>query len=80
MSTRYVGPKCPADHTHGPVLPVKDAASPWGWHCPHSAHDGRLRSHPSGPAPRSRSHFTTAEVEAGQPDAFGLQRALDIGG
>lgn len=81
MSKHYVGPVCPQDHTHGPVLPVKDPTSQYGWICTHAAHDGRLSGHPAGPAPRTRCMFTTAEVEAGQPDQFGLQRKpVAIGG
>lgn len=56
---------CPIAAAHGPVLAVKDPASRWGWYCPAQAHDGRLRGHPAGPAPRTRALFTTAEVEAG---------------
>ena len=57
---------CPVDASHGPVLPVKDPESRYGWHCPHQAHDGRLDSHPQGRAPRTRAFFTTDEVTSGQ--------------
>lgn len=52
---------CPTGPRHGAVYPV-----PLGWFCPHTDHDGRLRSHPMGEAPRTRSFFTTAEIEAAQ--------------
>lgn len=51
---------CPVNPAHGSVVPVVH-----GWYCPHVDHDGRLRSHPLGEAPRTRNHFTTAEIEAG---------------
>lgn len=56
---------CPVDVGHGSVLPVKDPESRYGWFCPHAAHDGRLAGHPQGPAPRTRAHFTTDEIQAG---------------
>lgn len=55
---------CPIEIRHGAVIAL--AGNPrWGFHCPHTDHDGRLRSHPLGEAPRTRSFFTTAEIEAG---------------
>lgn len=65
MSVR-LSDRCPVDPAHGPVLPVKDPGSRFGWLCPSQAHDGRLASHRDGPAPRTRALFTTAEVTAGQ--------------
>jgi hypothetical protein len=54
---------CPVEPKHGRVMAV--TGSRWGWYCPHADHDGRLPSHPLGAALGTRSHFTTAEVEAG---------------
>lgn len=62
---RTVNTRCPVEPEHGHVIPVKEATSRYGWYCPHAAHDGRLESHPAGAAPRTRAHFTTAEVERG---------------
>lgn len=54
---RRLGPLCPVDPAHGPVVPVVN--SRWGWYCPHQAHDG-LRGKPS-----TRAYFTTVEVDSG---------------
>ena len=57
--SRYDGPDCPEDATHGPLLAAPDGR---GWYCPHVAHDGRPRGHAEGPSAPTRSRFTTAEV------------------
>lgn len=58
------GFKCPSDPAHGRLLDV-GASERWSWYCPHTDHDGRLRSHPAGPSSGSRSHFTMVEAEKG---------------
>ena len=68
--------KCPGDQTHGNVIAVTGSPR-WGWHCPHTGHDGRLNSDPNGSAPRTRAFFTTAEVERGSlvEDLYGAHEA-----
>lgn len=62
---RFVGPPCPTDPSHGPLLGDRSPqADGKGWLCPHVAHDGRIRTDPAGVAPPTRRRFTTAETEA----------------
>lgn len=56
-------PLCPVDPSHGAVQDWP--TSRWGFYCPHTAHDGRPKSHPLGEAPATRAFYTTSEVEAG---------------
>lgn len=60
----FSGKKCPVDPAHGNVI-AWTGHPRWGWRCPHQDHDGRPHGHPLGPAPVTRSFFTTAEVDAG---------------
>jgi len=61
--TTPFGHRCPANPEHGPCLPISHER--WGWYCPHSEHDGRLRGHRDGEAVPTRAFFTTIEVESG---------------
>lgn len=55
---------CPTGgEAHGPLVGLTGNPH-WGFHCPNQDHDGRPQTHPAGPAPSTRSFFTTAEVVA----------------
>lgn len=69
MSARRVqswrGLLCAAEPNHGVVLGIVMPDGSTGWHCPHSGHCPRPKTHPQGAAAQTRSIFTLAEVEAG---------------
>lgn len=62
---RLSGPFCPiGGPDHGTPIHMPNSGL---YHCPHIDHDGRLSSHPMGPAKVTRSFFTEQE-------AYGLER------
>lgn len=63
------GPQCPAEplpgsKPHGPLIGRDHAAPGRTFHCPHSDHYGRPKTHPMGEAPASKSYFGMDEVAA----------------
>lgn len=62
--TRWGGYRCPADPSHGLLRDGRDG-SRHSYYCSHQDHDGRPKSHPLGPSPQTRAHFTVVEAERG---------------
>jgi hypothetical protein len=57
----YGTPVCPANPDHGQMLDIRGMEGYW---CPHVEHEGRLKSHPDGKSPRTKSRWTLDEIAA----------------